>query len=70
MNRERHQTTQTERRFPCSKRKFSSKQEAAQHAEAMVGQERAAGSIKPGPLRPYFCDRCGVWHLGHVRTTR
>jgi hypothetical protein len=63
-------TTTTEPRFRCGKRMFQSWQDAAAAAEAMLGQERAAGEIKPGPIRPFYCERCRAWHNGHLSQRR
>ncbi len=70
MNPDRCLSTEPQKRFPCTKRWFQSKQEAAQAAEAALGRERVAGPAKDGPIQTFFCERCRAWHFGHARTRR
>jgi hypothetical protein len=42
-----------------SKSMFTSRREANQRARHSRGTD--------GSLRPYHCDNCGGWHLGHRR---
>ena len=47
----------------CGKRVYASRSVAKSDAKNLTGS--GDSHTKPGKLRPYYCDRCEGWHIGH-----
>jgi len=45
----------------CTKARYESRRVARAARRRIVGQGRGDAL-----MRPYWCDACGAWHLGHL----
>ena len=54
-----------DRRIPLVERGCTSK--AAYDSRREAKNRARHGRHMDGSLRPYHCDHCGAWHLGHRR---
>lgn len=63
---------QRQRRSPCAKKKYSDEKKAKHAAKIFRGKIEAGilSDPTPRPIEHYLCDKCGLWHLGHMRMSK
>ena len=49
------------------KQRFHDLVDAEAFAQVLAGKNTVTGQGKAGkPLRPYWCEACQAWHVGHA----